>query len=226
VAWPAQASYRRRESGWARLSAAVVALGRMVVPVLLLVSALAACYTYLDTKLVLLADTSGRWLTLGHLILPSTFFAVALTNRRYGPSYAFAQVVLALAVCAAAIVFAADSLRGLIPAHAEPSMRVATSFAVAFFLASFVSILLFDAARGPRWWTAPLLGLAAPALVFSSLFFPMAYAGAAAAGTGDRLWFAHMLGYLCVMTAAAIVSLIPFWALRAIVPPLSGFGGY
>jgi uncharacterized PurR-regulated membrane protein YhhQ (DUF165 family) len=196
-------------------------MGRLVLPVLLLVSALAACYVYLDIKLALLSDSSGQWLSLGQVLLPAAFFSVALTNRRYGPSYAFAQVVLAFIAIAGAVVLGEDSLRGLLPVHAMPSVRFVGSFGVAFFLASFVSILLFDGARGPRWWTAPLFGLIAPAFVFAAIFFPAAYAG-----LGDTLWVQHMFDFFGLMLGAAMLSLIPYWALRGVVPPLSGFGGY
>lgn len=188
---------------------------------MLLLSALAASYINLDTRLPLFADVAGRWLTLGHALLPLSFLAVALANRRYGAAHAFAQVVIALAIVAGTVALAGDSLKGLLPQHAEPSFRFAAAFGVSFFLASFVSVLMFDAARGPRWWAAPLLGLEMPAFIFPVLFFPLAYAG-----LGDTLWTAHMLAYAGFLSAAAIVSLLPYWLLRAIIPPLSGFGGY
>ncbi len=221
LAWPATASYRKRDTVWQRLGVVLIAVGRLVLPVLLLVSALAACYVYLDTKLNLLADSSGNWLSLGQALLPAAFFTVALTNRRYGPSYAFAQVVLAIAAIAAIGTLAAASLRELLPVHVVPTTRFVASFGVSFFIASFVSILLFDGARGPRWWTAPLMGLIAPALVFAAIFFPAAYAG-----LGDALWVQHMFGFFGLMLSAAVLSLIPYWVLRGVVPPLSGFGGY
>ena len=221
IAWPATASYRKRDTFGQRLWTGLGAIGRLVLPVLLLVSALAVCYVYLDTKLTTFADTSGNWLSLGEALVPAAFFAVALTNRRYGPSYAFAQVVLAIMTIAVVVLFAANALRGLLPLHAVPSTRFVASFGVAFFLASFVSILLFDGARGPRWWTAPLLGLIAPAFVFAAIFFPSAYAG-----LGDMLWVQHMFAFFGLMLGAAVLSLIPYWVLRGVVPPLSGFGGY
>jgi uncharacterized PurR-regulated membrane protein YhhQ (DUF165 family) len=221
MAWPVTASYRKRETVWQRLGLAFNAVGRLALPVVLLVSALAVCYVYLDTKLTAFADASGSWLSLGQALLPGAFFAVALTNRRYGPSYAFAQVVLALAAIAGAFAFGEDSLRGLLPVHAVPTTRFVASFGIAFLLASFVSILLFDGARGSRWWTAPLLGLMASAVVFAAIFFPAAYAG-----QGDAIWVQHMFAFFGLMLGGAMLSLIPYWILRGIVPPLSGFGGY
>ena len=221
AAWPATAAYREPVTSWQRLGGAANAIGRLLFPILFLVSALAVCYVYLDTKLSLLADSSGQWLSLGHTLLPVAFFTVALTNRRYGPSYAFAQVVLAVLAIAGAVASGGDSLRGILPTHAAPSMRFVASFGAAFFLASFVSIVLFDGARGPRWWTAPLFGMAAPAFVFAAIFFPAAYAGA-----GDTIWIRHGLDVFGLMLGAAVISLFPYWLLRGVIPPLSGFGGY
>ena len=142
TAWPAQVAYRKREGLWQRLSQSAGAMLRLVVPVMLLVSALAGTYLYLDTKLPYFADGGIAWLTVGHALVPATFFVVALTNRRYGASYAFAQVALSMVVIVAALAFAADSLRGLIPSHAVPTAcRFAMmAFGGAFFVTSFVSI--------------------------------------------------------------------------------------
>ena len=222
AAWPSQATaFRKREGIWQRLGVGAGVILRLVVPVLLLVSALAGAYLYLDAKLPYFADHGTAWLTLGHALVPVSFFVIALTNRRYGASHAFAQVAVSMVVIVAAIAVASDSLRGLVPAHAVPSMRFAMAFAAAFFVASFISIVMFDGARGPRWWAAPLVGLAAAALVFPAIFFPAAFAG-----TTDALWLRHMLIFGGLMLGSVFVSLIPYWLLRGIVPPLSGFGGY
>ncbi len=220
AAWPAQA-YRKRENLWQRAGSGLAAAARLIVPVLLLVSALAGTYLYLDTKLPYFADNGVAWLTLGHALLPASFFAIALTNRRYGASYAFAQVALSMIVVTIAIAVASDSLRVLVPAHAVPSTRFATAFGGAFFVSSFVSILMFDGARGPRWWTAPLVGFAAAALLFPAVFFPAAFAG-----TPDPLWVRHLFEFMGLMLGSAFVALVPYWLLRSMVPPLSGFGGY
>ena len=58
-------------------------------------------------------------------------------------------------------------------------MREALAFAGAFFLSSFVAIVVFDGARGPRWWTAPLFGMLSSALLFCPAYYAMAYAGIA-----------------------------------------------
>ena len=130
-----------------------------------------AVYLYLDSP-VLFLGPDASWLTVGHLLLPFCFFSVHLTNRRYGPSTAFAQVVLALAVCVAFVMFAAPRLTDYVPFKIVPELRVALAFAGAFLGASFLSIIVFDGARGPRWWLAPLLGMVSSVAVLRADLLP------------------------------------------------------
>lgn len=223
VALHGPASYRRQISVWRRLGAVFAALGRMFLPVLMLLGAFAATYLYLDTAAPfrLAVPTLGSSsLTVGHLIVPLSFFVIALTNRRYGATYAFAQVAIALGLAVATFLFQGDALRASLPVAEQPSPRILAAFAGAFLLASMVSILVFDGARGPRWWTAPLLSLLAAAIVFTGIFAPLGYAG-----TGTA-WIDPALNYGALLAGAAVVLLVPYWMLRAMVPPLSGFGGY
>jgi uncharacterized PurR-regulated membrane protein YhhQ (DUF165 family) len=218
AAWPGTVAYRRRDTIWHRTGAFFSGIARLFLPVLLLVSAIAAIYLYLDAKLTVLPG--GGWLTVSHALVPAAFFVIALTNRRYGPSYAFMQVVLACLAAFATATFAPDAFRGLLPAHVEPGIRVAGAFGVSFFLASFISIIVFDGARGPRWWAAPLLGALSSALVFCSVFYAAAYGGT------EYPWVHQMLVYMALMTGASVFLLLPYWLLRGLVPPLPGYGGY
>jgi uncharacterized PurR-regulated membrane protein YhhQ (DUF165 family) len=218
-----QHAYGRRETVWQRLAGALAVVGRLVLPVLLLLSAIAAMYLYKDTKVPTvpgLDALNGGWLTVSHLILPASFFAVVLTNRRYGPAYAFAQVAITCAVTTLVSLFAGDSLASIIQAPSAPLSRIVAAFGIAFIVANFVAILVFDGARGPRWWTAPLLSSLAAAVTYSVVFTPVAYAG-----TPDFSLYQSAV-YCGVMAAAGIALLIPYWILRGLVPPLSGFGGY
>ncbi len=185
---------------------------------LILVSTIAAIYLYLDSKLSLFSGEN--WLTVSHVLVPAAFFIVALTNRRYGAPYAFTQVLLSSSIVLASVVLAPDDFRGLLPSHAEPGLRVAGAFGVAFFLASFISIIMFDGARGPRWWTAPLLSFVSAVVVFTTVFFPAAYGGTHAP------WLHEMLVYLGLATGASLTLLAPYWVVRGLVQPQSGFGGY
>jgi uncharacterized PurR-regulated membrane protein YhhQ (DUF165 family) len=191
---------------------------RLVLPVLVLVGTLLAICLSLDSKLPVL--TGERWLTVGHAIMPATFFVVALTNRRYGPTYAFVQVVLSCLAVLLIAVLASGKIRTMLPAHAQLSLRLAGAFGVSFFVASFVSITMFDAARGPRWWLAPLLGLLSGSFVFCALFYPTAQGGTQTA------WLHQMVVHLALAFGGSIALLLPYWLLRGFVRPLLGYGGY
>ena len=220
VSWPSQAFYGRRETFWTRLGGGLRAAGRLVFPVVLLLLSFAAIYLYLDVPATpIVGAAEGHWLTVGHLLVPLSFLCVHLTNRRYGPSYAFAQVVLALAIGAALAIYAVPGLNGVIPLKFIPDMRVAFAFSGAFLGASFFSIVVFDGSRGPRWWVAPLLGMVSSVAMFCLIYYPSAYAGVAP-------WTHQMLLHMELLMAAAILALVPYWLLRGIVRPLPGFNGY
>src|SRR5690348_17274580 len=55
AAWPGTLAYKGPDSVWRRIVAPFTAIARLFLPVLLLVSAFAAIYLYLDTKLQLLS---------------------------------------------------------------------------------------------------------------------------------------------------------------------------
>jgi len=124
-----------------------------------------------------------------------------------------------LASLAAFVMFVVPDLKVAIPFWIVPDMRVAVAFAAAFFGASFVSIVVFDGARGPRWWTAPLLGMLSAVILFCLIFYPAAYAGVAP-------WIEQMTRHMELLAGAAVLTLLPYWSLRRIVRPMPGFGGY
>lgn len=218
ASWPAQLAYGRREGLWHRIGERARAVSRLIVPVGALLMSFIAVYLYLDTPVTLIGAAAG-WLTVGHLLVPFCFLGVHLTNRRYGPSTAFAQVVVALAVAVAFIMFAVPRLAEYIPFRIVPQTRIAFAFGAAFLGASFLSIVVFDGARGPRWWVAPLLGLVSAVVLFCLIYYPAAYAGVAA-------WSGRMFTHMELLAGIAVLLLIPYWSLRALVRPLPGFGGY
>jgi uncharacterized PurR-regulated membrane protein YhhQ (DUF165 family) len=217
--WPSQ-GYSKREGIGARLGDTLAATTRMILPVIFLCMSIAAMYLYMDRTLPYFADAQGRWLTVSHLLLPLAFLAVHLTNRRYGPSYAFAQIVISLALCSAIVMFGSEQLRQFLPTAVVPSLREGASFAGAFFVAGFLAIIAFDGARGPRWWIAPLLASLIGGLTFVLIFYPATYAG-----TGTE-WTNHMVINSAILVVAAVVGIVPYWFLRRAIPPLPGFGGY
>jgi len=217
--WPSQ-GYGQRDGIGRRLADAMRVVLRIIIPVLTLCAAIAAMYLYMDSALPYFADGRARWLTVSHLILPLAFLTIHLTNRRYGPGYAFAQIVLAFTALGAAILFGGGLIQMLLPETIIPSVREVLAFAAAFFIAGFLSIVAFDGARGPRWWTAPLIGSLVAALIFVPIFYPAAFLGTTSP------WFSHMGIHTGLLIAGSVLSLFPYWLLRRIVQPLPGYGGY
>ena len=219
TAWSSQ-GYGAQVGFGRKLADATRAVLRTVIPVIALCAALAAMYLYMDTPLPKFVAGNAHWLTVSHLLLPLAFLAIHLTNRRYGPAYAFAQIVLAMAAIAAATLFGGNVIQMFLPETLVPSVREVLAFAGAFFVAGFVSIVAFDGARGPRWWTAPLIGSLVAASIFSPIFYTAAFMGTATP------WFSHMGVHTGVLIAGAVLSLLPYWLLRRLIQPMPGYGGF
>lgn len=202
-----------------RLAVALAALLQLVLPVILLMALGAAALLYGDQPVTWLGPVNAQWLTLGHLMIPLTFFAIQLTNRRYGAGYALGQIVLAWLLGAAVLGASIDDLP-LLAGRALPALNEILAFGGALFFAHLFSVLVFDRTRGPRWWSAPFQASLWGGIVFSVIAFPAAYMGTSVD------WSGPMLTYAGIMGAAAVVLLVPYCALRSAVPPLSGFGGY
>ena len=202
-----------------RLVPVLGALLQLFLPILLLMALGAGTLLYGDRPVTWLGTETAQWLTLGHLVVPLTFFAIQLTNRRYGPAYAFAQTVLAWLIGGAGLWAVSGDLPALI-GHAIPPANEVLAFGAALFFAHLFSVFVFDRTRGPRWWSAPFQSTLWGGIVFCLVAFPAAYLGTNVA------WSAQMLTYIGIMAASAVVLLAPYWTLRGVVPPQSGFGGY
>ena len=214
--WANSYGYGRRDGLGQKLGGAVGAVARLIVPVLVLLGCVSGVYLYRDLP-VPLTSVGMPWITAADLFVPVGFFCIFMTNRRYGPAFAFAQVVVTSIVIATVMLFGGDTVTSAMPAAAV-SIREAAAFGAAFFAASFVSIVVFDGARGAYWWTAPLFGFVSAAIVFPLAFFPFA-------GT-EAAWLMHAAQYAGLLAGEGVLLLIPFYLLRGIIPPMSGFGGY
>jgi len=211
--------YGRRESFLDKLVAGLATVARVAVAALILSAWLVAVFLYRDTPFEVFGIGTG-WLTVSHALVPVGFYCVFMTNRRYGPAYALAQVMMTLGAVVGLVVFARDALNQYMPLDTVPTLREAMAFGGAFLAASFVSIVAFDGARGRRWWTAPLIGFLVAAIVFALAFFAALYAGTADA------WLNQGLQYMGLIAGEGVLLLIPFWVMRRMVPPMAGFGGY
>jgi uncharacterized PurR-regulated membrane protein YhhQ (DUF165 family) len=194
---------------------------RLAIPVLLLIASGAAAFAYsnMPAHWLPLAGIGGHPLSLGLILMPATFFAIHLANRRYGAAYASAQILLAWAVSAAVLPFTMRYLQQLNGGNL-PELRVIAGFSAALFVAQFIGALTFDRVRGRRWWPAPLTASLVGGAVLTFIGYPLAYYGT------DIAWTGPMWSYFALTAGVAVALLIPYWMLRAVVPPTSGFNGY
>jgi hypothetical protein len=195
---------------------------RLILPVSLLVVLLGAAYLYTDAFLLLPRAprlVQNAMLAMSDLILPLAWTAIHLTNRRYGAPYAFGQLVAALAVFALVALLNPGDVDNWINNNPALSWRAMLAFCGAFLFANFIAIIFFDAARGPRWWTAPLAASFAASLVFSAVYYPAAYAG-------EIAWTDMALVHFGLFFGESILLLAPYALLRPAMRPLHGMNGY
>jgi hypothetical protein len=98
--------------------------------------------------------------------------------------------------------------------------RSVFSFGAAFLAANFVAIAFLDAARGPCWWTAPLVASFAASFVFSAIYYPAAFAGV------YERWTDSAIDHLVVFSIMSVLLLAPYWLLRPAMWPIDGRNGY
>jgi hypothetical protein len=195
------------------------AVARLILPVAILMTTYTAAYLYNDTKLASFGIPIGD-LTLGALLLPTAFFATHITNRRYGPGYAFWQIVASWVIGLALLPVAQGYFGTRAVANPFPDTRTLLAFGAALFVGQVVGIVAFDGTRGRHWWSAPFFGSLWAGIVFCVIFYLAAFAG-----TGSP-WTNAFVVHLGLMSAMAVALLIPYWLLRSVVRPLPGFGGY
>ncbi len=220
--WPpvARAYGGPSEPDTSRKAAALgLAAARLVLPVILLLILLGASYLYADAQLVV-AAVPIRGLAISDLVLPGAWYCIHLTNRRYGPGYAFAQLAAALAIALAVILVNPGDIDTWVVTMPGLTSRTVLAFGFAFLAANFFAIVCFDAARGPRWWTAPLLASIPGSFVFSAIYYPAAFAGVV------ENWPLVAGTHLALFLAMSVLLLIPYWLLRPAMRPIDGRNGY
>jgi uncharacterized PurR-regulated membrane protein YhhQ (DUF165 family) len=222
---PAERAYGGSEQADKRRKAAALglAVARLIVPVLLLLVLLGATYLYADALLPLQGwpvPIRNAGLAISDLVLPGAWYCIHLTNRRYGPGYAFAQLLAAMALTLAVILINPGSIDQWVITMPAITSRAVLSFGAALLVANFVGITFFDAARGPRWWTAPLMASFTASLVFSAIYYPAAFAGV------QERWTDSAVVHFVVFFGMSALLLMPYWLLRPAMRPIDGRNGY
>lgn len=210
-------------SQYRKLQRRALVVGRLILPVLLLVTLLGAAYLYTDAFLIM-PDAprmvANAMLAMSDLLLPAAWYSIHLTNRRYGTAYAFAQLLVGFAILALVALINPGDIDNWIDNTPALSWRAMLAFGGSFLFANFIAIIFFDAARGTRWWTAPLAASFAASLVFSAVYYPAAFAG------GEQVWTDSALVHFALFFGESILLLVPYCMLRPAMRPLDGRNGY
>ncbi len=168
----------------------------------------------------------GPWLTWGALTYPFAFLVNDITNRLHGPAAARKVVLWGFAtglVCSAIGTLVQGEFGPLV------TMRVALASGVAFLMAQFLDIAVFNRFRRDRWWRAPLVGTVVGSTVDTALFFTIAFSAALVVlepgndvawaneilpllgfGPAAPLWVSLAVADWGVKLAIAVFALLPF----------------
>jgi len=217
-----------RTNALARVVGAIVALA---LPVFAMVATLVLAWEFRNAPLTLfdgVLSPSGqpdlypsKWLSIGHAVVPVVFLLTNLVNRRYGEHLAIAHVLVswtAAVALALAIVYRVDP--GLPVAGEVISTRVAGAFIGAMTIGQLAGVYVFDRTRGVVWWKAPLYSALTSSFIAMFLFYPSAYAGS------EPFWANQMAIDAGTKALMSFALLLPYLALRPIVRPSGGLGGY
>lgn len=144
---------------------------------------------------VLVQFLLGPWLTWGALTYPFAFLVNDIANRLHGPAAA-RKVVLWGFVTGLACSAIGTQVQGEFGPLV--TFRVALASGVAFLVAQFLDIAVFNRFRLDRWWRAPLVGTVVGSTVDTALFFSIAFAAALAflEPANDVAWANEMLPLL------------------------------
>lgn len=162
----------------------------------------------------------SKWLSVGHAVVPVIFLVANLVNRRLGDDYTIAHILSSWGLAMIVALAALSGIDALPAAGDVPGVRVAAAFLGAMVLGQLAGAFVFDRTRGPFWWHAPLYGALASSFVAMFLFYPIAYLG------HDWLWLNRMSVDAGVKAAMSFALLLPYYALRPIVRPAGGLGGF
>lgn len=189
-------------------------LGASVLTALLLISA----YLYADAPLGLSDRTElfGSW-TIGELIAPLSPLIVHIVNRQHGPDRAFAALIGGVLLTVLFLTQASEiaPLLGTLP---QTSLSWIW-FVVSYGLANSVGIIVFEARRGPQWWSAPFWAALVSSVLLSAIYYPVFLA------TGHHL-LSSALQDSAFFAGISIGLLLPFWLLRPLTRPMPGLNGY
>ncbi|ASJ72569.1 Inner membrane protein YhhQ [Granulosicoccus antarcticus IMCC3135] len=151
----------------------------------------------------LVAIPINDWLVWGALTYPLAFLVNDLVNRFYGAAQARKVVYVGFAV-GVALSLSVESI----------DQRIAIASGTAFLVAQLLDVAIFNRFRVARWWIAPSVSSGISAIVDTSLFFGIAFAGT---GLPWQQWAIGDLGVKWSMAALSV--LIYGWLASRLAAP-------
>jgi uncharacterized PurR-regulated membrane protein YhhQ (DUF165 family) len=163
----------------------------------------------------------SRWLSVGHAVVPVVFLIANLVNRRYGEDLAIGHIFVSWSVTIGTAIAVLYQMHPLLPAAADvPPLRVAAAFVGAMVIGQLAGTYVFEHTRGVVWWKAPAYSALTASFVSMFLFYPAAYAGT------PEFWANRMAIDTGAKAFMSFALLLPYMALRPLVRPTAGLGGY
>ncbi len=156
----------------------------------LLLAALAMAVVVLASN-ILVQYAINDWLTWGAITYPFAFLVSELANRAHGPAHARRIAYVGFAVAVAASMALAP-------------LRIALASGLAFACSQLLDIHVFDRLRSGRWWRAPLVATLLAAVLDTTVFWSIGFAGE------DLPWVTWAIGDLGVKLAMGVGLLLPF----------------
>ena len=172
-------------------------------------------------------------LTWGAFTYPLAFLVTDLMNRIFGPSAArrvvfvgFVTGVMCSLIGTQVIMLEVDGFK-----YPAVPFRIAIASGVAFLIAQFADILVFNRLRDAEWWQAPLASTVFGSILDTTLFFTIAFSASLTifsdsandaiswaweteplmkVGANYPLWVSLAIADWLVKLSVAILALIPF----------------
>lgn len=174
---------------------------------------------------ILVQKLLGNYLTFAAFTYPVAFLITDLANRIHGKAHA-KKVLLwgfAFGVFCSFIAWGAD----------KTTVRIAVGSGLAFFLAQFVDIHLFDRLRGLSWWKTPAISSVVGSAIDTAIFFSVAFSAVTfkwvegtifadqnswsydvvpllSVGPQLPLWVSLAVADFCIKILMVIVLLLPY----------------
>ncbi|MGV6802310.1 MAG: hypothetical protein ACWA5L_10345 [bacterium] len=215
---------RLRRQFWVALQQ----LGRLLGLSFLLIPLLFTAILYLDIPFhffdrwlaMPISELPGNWLSRGDILLYFFIPALILITRCYSAEISGRVLSLSWAIIVLLLVSLLIYIAPQLSIADLPSARFSLAFFLSWYLGPLFAAHIYDITKGGKWWRAPLYGLVIGSAVQVAIYFPGIYAGTSAP------WISWMIVDFMLKLALGVLFLPVYSALRRVLRPYLGVGGY